>query len=236
MDRALIVNADDFGQSAGTSRCIIRCFEQGIVTSASLMVRWPAAQEAADEARTRGLDLGLHFDLGEWRLRAGEWIAVYGVAPLDDTEAVAAELQAQLAAFRAMTGTDPSHIDSHQHVHLKPGVRPVVESLAARLKIPVRHLDTRVRYCGDFYGQDENGSPLPDRISVESIIRIILELPAGMNELCCHPGEPDDLDTMYRDERLRESEVLRDPAVRQAIADAGIRLCSFSEIAGAACG
>ena len=41
--RHLIVNADDFGQSAGINRGIIEAHEHGIVTSTSLMVRWPAA-------------------------------------------------------------------------------------------------------------------------------------------------------------------------------------------------
>jgi hypothetical protein len=45
--RYLIVNADDFGQSPGVNRGIIQGFDQGIVTSASLMVRWPAAAPAA---------------------------------------------------------------------------------------------------------------------------------------------------------------------------------------------
>ena len=50
--RRLIVNADDFGQSAGINEGIIRCHERGIVTSASLMVRWPHAAAAAEYART----------------------------------------------------------------------------------------------------------------------------------------------------------------------------------------
>jgi len=45
--RYLIVNADDFGQSQGVNRGVIAAHEHGIVTSASLMVRWPAAIEAA---------------------------------------------------------------------------------------------------------------------------------------------------------------------------------------------
>ena len=49
--RFLIVNADDFGQSSGINRGIITAHEKGIVTSASLMVRWPAAVEAADAER-----------------------------------------------------------------------------------------------------------------------------------------------------------------------------------------
>ncbi|MGA2658858.1 MAG: ChbG/HpnK family deacetylase, partial [Verrucomicrobiota bacterium] len=49
--RGLIVNADDFGLDPGVNRGIIKSHEYGIVTSASLMVRWPAAAEAAAYAR-----------------------------------------------------------------------------------------------------------------------------------------------------------------------------------------
>ena len=56
----LIVNADDFGQSPGVNRGIIEAHEHGIVTSASLMVRWPAAASAAAYAREHArLGLGL---------------------------------------------------------------------------------------------------------------------------------------------------------------------------------
>ena len=45
--RYLIVNADDLGRSPGVNRGVIEAHAGGIVTSASLMVRWPAAAEAA---------------------------------------------------------------------------------------------------------------------------------------------------------------------------------------------
>ena len=74
--RYLIVNADDFGLSAGVNRGVIEAHERGIVTSASLMVRPPAAAEAAADARAYPeLSLGLHVDLGEWSYREGEWVA-----------------------------------------------------------------------------------------------------------------------------------------------------------------
>ena len=44
----LIVNADDFGLCAGVNQGIIEAHERGIVTSASLMVRYPAAEAAAE--------------------------------------------------------------------------------------------------------------------------------------------------------------------------------------------
>ena len=47
---------------------IVKAYDSGIVTSASLMVHMPAAAEAAALARERPLlSLGLHLDVGEWR-------------------------------------------------------------------------------------------------------------------------------------------------------------------------
>ena len=70
MKRFLIVNADDFGLSAGVNQGIIEAHERGVVTSASLMVRWPAAVAAAAYARSHPqLAVGLHVDLGEWAYR-----------------------------------------------------------------------------------------------------------------------------------------------------------------------
>src|SRR5262249_16709084 len=122
--RCLIVNADDFGQSPGVNRGVIAAHERGIVTSASLMVRWPAAAEAAAYARTHpDLGLGLHLDLGEWTYREGSWVARYLVAVPDDARAVSDEVGRQLAAFRSLVGRDPTHLDSHQHVHREDPVR-----------------------------------------------------------------------------------------------------------------
>ena len=87
--RYLIVNADDFGQSRGINRGIMEAHEQGIVSSTSPMVRWPAAPEAAAYARShRSLSLGLHLDFGEWRCRKGRWLQLYEVVPIEDPRGV----------------------------------------------------------------------------------------------------------------------------------------------------
>ena len=52
-DKLLIVNADDFGQSPGISEGIVEAVDRGIVTSASLMVRWPDAGEAVRRWRQK---------------------------------------------------------------------------------------------------------------------------------------------------------------------------------------
>jgi chitin disaccharide deacetylase len=227
----LIVNADDFGQSAGVNRGIVAAHRRGIVTSASLMVRWPAAAEAAAYVREHpSLSLGLHVDLGERVFRAGEWVPLYAVVPLQDMTAIAGEVSRQLDVFRRLMGRDPSHLDSHQHVHLREPVRTVIVEVARQLGIPLRHCCPSVCYRGSFYGQTAEGVPLPDVISVDGLIHILETLPAGCTELGCHPAAGCDLDTMYRHERLEELRVLCDPRVRAAITTMGIELRSFQNL------
>jgi len=230
-ERYLIVNADDFGQSAGVNEGVIETHQRGIVTSASLMVRWPAATEAAIYAREHhSLSLGLHFDFGEWACRNDTWVKVYEVVPEDDIQAVAEEASRQLATFRRLVGKDPTHIDSHQHAHHGKSVRSVFIEIARRLSVPLRGVSSKIHYRGNFYGQDARGRSLPDFISVEALTRVLKELPPGVTELGCHPGLRNDLNSMYRVERAEEVKNLCDSRVRTAIADMGITLCSFRDI------
>lgn len=228
MTRQLIVNADDFGQSAGVNRGVIEAHENGIVTSASLMVRWPDAADAARYARLRpDLSLGLHADFAEWRYRDGTWTALYEVVSLDDERAIAEEASQQLERFRALVGGDPTHLDSHQHVHRSEPARTVLLELAAALGVPLRHCVERIAYCGDFYGQTTDGRPLHEAISVDGLIRTVSQLSPGVTELACHPASDEDIDTMYGPERMLELQALCDARVRDAIAAAGIELRSF---------
>lgn len=233
LPRHLIVNADDFGQCSAINRGIIEAHELGIVTSASLMVRWPAAGEAAEYSRSPSrIDLGLHVDLGEWRFHDGGWQPRYEVVPLTDAVAVEAEVFAQLDKFYQLCGRTPTHLDSHQHVHCREPVRSIVKRVAADLQVPVRHFDRTVQYCGRFYGQDATGLPNHRAITVETLLEIIRELPAGYTELCCHPGHIEDFESTYRDERLVELRVLCARRVRREIVANRVQLCSFGRLAG----
>jgi predicted glycoside hydrolase/deacetylase ChbG (UPF0249 family) len=226
--KRLIVNADDFGHSGPVNAGIVEAHERGIVTSTSLMVRRPAAEEAARLARERArLDVGLHVDLGEWAYRneAG-WTALYEVAP----EAVEQEVRAQLDAFRALVGRDPTHVDSHQHVHRREPARSRVLAAARAIGVPVRHFEPRIRYCGDFYGQTDRGEPLPDRIVPAALVRVLELLPDGTSELCCHPARGAVPDSSYDAERERELAALCDPAVARAVRELQIVLSTFTEV------
>ena len=231
-DRYLIVNADDFGQSPGINRGIIQAHENGIVTSASMMVRWPAARVAAEYSRRRPeLSVGLHLDLGEWDFRNGGWHPRYEVVSVDDALAVGDELLRQIELFRSLVGSDPTHIDSHQHVHSREPARSVVNEIVKRVGVPLRH-DSAVRYCGSFYGQTSEGEPLPQAIQFDSLIRVFRGLGPGTTELGCHPGLGEDTHTMYSAERRREVEVLCDARLRSIVDGLGITLCNFRDFDG----
>jgi chitin disaccharide deacetylase len=230
-ERVLIVNADDFGRSVGINRGVIRCHEEGIVTSASLMVRWPEAEDAAAWARRTSLSVGLHLDLGDWEWRDGAWHTRYEVVDIEDLDAIAAEIERQLEDFERLIGRPPTHLDTHQHVHLK--YPPVLQALGPpgqRLGVPVRGLSPGIAYSGVFYGQDGKGAPAPDLITADALVKLIEALPPGVTELGCHPASEADRDWVYREERVKEVEALCDPRVRAAIDRCGVALRSFADL------
>lgn len=140
----LIVNADDLGSGPERDRGIFRCFEQGIVTSVSLLANGPHFTEAAREAARLGLPLGVHLNLSEGRSLSGVITGLTdeagefpGKANLRrilaagdfDRQGARRELAAQIDRVR-QTGLIPDHLDSHQHFILFPAVTELVLDLA----------------------------------------------------------------------------------------------------------
>jgi chitin disaccharide deacetylase len=215
----LIVNADDFGLNGEVNSGVIEAHGQGILTSASLMVRRDAAREAAGYARQAGrLSVGLHLDL--------EWTGGHRVP----AETVPAEVVAQLELFVELVGRPPTHVDSHHHFHTEDPLRTAALGLGSRLGVPVRHFDPRVRFEGTFYGRDGHGAPAPGLIGVAALGELIRRLPPGTTELCCHPARGVPEGTSYAAEREVELDTLCDPAVRRALSASNVRLLSFREL------
>jgi predicted glycoside hydrolase/deacetylase ChbG (UPF0249 family) len=232
--RAVIVNADDFGQSPGINRGIVDAYERGIVTSASFMVRFDAAAMAAAYARAHPrLSVGLHVDLGEWACRDGEWTTVYERVDRTEPGEVEAEIRSQLAIFRELLGRAPTHLDSHQHVHNEEPTRSILDGIAGELDVPVRHHSPGICSEGRFYGQSNTGDPLPGHISAAWLIDLLRNLPEGVTELICHPGHASEVATMYGAERATELLALCDPAVRRLLSEEGIELISFTDLVAA---
>ena len=227
-DRFLIVNADDLGLSATVNAGVFAAHRDGIVTSASLMVRQGAAAAAAEEARDHpDLGIGLHVDLGQWDYANGEWIQAYLHCDSDDRDAVEAEVRAQVERFRALLGRDPDHLDSHQHVHESEPAKGVVEALAAELGVPVRNRG--VRYEGGFYGQSGKGEPFPEGITPERLAELIEALPPGWTEIGCHPAAGPVPTSSYDGERQIELAALRDQGVKNLLNVRNVNLCSYAQ-------
>jgi predicted glycoside hydrolase/deacetylase ChbG (UPF0249 family) len=233
----LIVNADDFGLSAGVNAGVARAHEHGILTSASMMVRYPASAEAAAYARaTPSLGVGLHVDLCEWAQRNGEWEMVYEVVPTQDEEAVETEVRSQLLRFRELVGRDPTHMDSHQHVHGWSRMTETFVRIASEVGVPLRHHLGGVQYCGDLYGHDPKGNPIPEALTPAALIDIVRDLKPGITELACHPGLGADTGSVYDSEREQEVELLCDASVAEAIRREGVELRTFADIASVGSG
>jgi len=145
--KKLIINADDLGLTPGVNRGILRAFQDGIVTSASLLVTGSAFEEAVALARQNPeLDVGLHLTLVEERAVLGHealptLVDENGRLPRTNGEflrraflgrirwkEVEREMTAQIARFQK-TGLRLSHLDSHQHLHMFPPVFQIVRRL-----------------------------------------------------------------------------------------------------------
>ncbi|MGN6562001.1 MAG: carbohydrate deacetylase [Thermomicrobiales bacterium] len=139
----LVVNGDDFGYSDAINAAIVRCHQDGVLTSATLLVNQRASGAAfALARRLPALGVGLHLNLtagapvlppdqvpslvdrrGRFRyLDAQLGRLATGRLRLADVER---ELRAQFATFTAH-GLQPSHVDGHLHVQSWPGVLPIV--------------------------------------------------------------------------------------------------------------
>jgi predicted glycoside hydrolase/deacetylase ChbG (UPF0249 family) len=222
VEKYLIVNADDFGASAGVNRGILECHTRGVVTSTSLMVTGRAAGEAASMSRDHpALAVGLHWDV--WGEDEREF-------DLDDVAAVRDEFRRQLDAFHRLLGRAPTHVDSHRHAHREEHLMPVFRELVAPLGVPLRD-DGRVQFVGGFYAQWEWMVTNLEYVSVPFLQRLLREeVPAGWTELSCHPGYVSpDFASVYNGERETEVRTLTDPRVRQTLAELGIRLASYAD-------
>src|SRR5256885_3555489 len=152
-ERRLVVNADDFGFSAGVNRGILEAHAAGVVSSVSVLVNTPGWPDARDRLRAIGgtLGVGLHLNLTTGaplttapslttppptaRFHSLAALVARTLTGRLDPAHVAAECAAQLARLRE-AGVRVTHIDSHRHVHALPGVWASVVAAARAHGVP----------------------------------------------------------------------------------------------------
>jgi hopanoid biosynthesis associated protein HpnK len=154
----LIVNGDDFGQSRSVNLAIMRAHQEGILTSASLMVNEHYAQEAVDLAQQcPNLAVGLHLTLvrGRSTLKPSEILGVVDNRFQFESSTLLAglsyyfrhqnrmylrhEIDAQVRRFRVF-GLPMDHLNGHLNFHLHPTIFSLVKRHARTWNIPAIRL------------------------------------------------------------------------------------------------
>lgn len=252
MERVLIVNADDFGLSKGQNYGIIEACKNGLVTSTTALVNGAAISHAAQLSRcVPELGVGMHFvlTLGEplsampgltREGRLGKWIwqmAEEGSLPLEE---IAHELACQYRRFIALFGCEPTHIDSHHHVHMIAPIYPIVAAFARENGVALR-IDRQLAqrdglaqdaarssegFTSEFYG---------DAISEALFLQTLdasLQREETSLEVMCHPAFVDNtiMGSAYCYPRLTELEVLTSASLKYAVAERGYRLGTYRDV------
>lgn len=274
MGTRLIVNADDLGLHPALDAGILRAHREGIVTSTTLLATGPTAAEAVKRAKAQGLAVGVHLALStqlpcaapehevasvapEGRLR-GNWLefAKAWLTGRVRREELERELSAQVRRAREL-GAEVDHLDGHQHLHLLPGVRPVVEALARREGLPLRWPDalpqtswlrtpgpalkttlltvlarTAPRASG-VRRVSAGGVFEAGRLTESALLTLLDALPEGDFELGCHPGEgtphvPEDPVWTY--DWQAELDALTSPRVRTRLQERHITLTTYAAL------
>ncbi|MBN1121422.1 MAG: ChbG/HpnK family deacetylase [Anaerolineae bacterium] len=133
MLRRLIVNADDFGLTPGVSHGIIKAHREGIVTSTSVMINMPYAEQSLRlvQQEAPNLGIGLHLNLTAGKpvsppeeipdliTPTGEFldadVLIDRLASVELAQ-VKQELTAQIDRFEAIMGQPPDHLDNHHYI------------------------------------------------------------------------------------------------------------------------
>ncbi len=150
---SLIVTADDFGLNRSVNSAVKEAAQNGILTSASLMLTGDAVDDAvAIAGEITSFDVGLHLSLTEgtpvssphiipdlvekngrfYESPARQGILLQFKKGVD--EQVENEVSAQFNAF-ADTGISFGHIDSHHHLHIHPKLFDIVLKNASLHKL-----------------------------------------------------------------------------------------------------
>ena len=151
----VIVNGDDFGQSEEINCAILKSFNLGLISSATLMCNMPGFSEGCQIARQYNLfdNIGIHLNItkGEpltehikkhrkFYLNDEMYHSFKGHFLSDEEKRVIyRELQAQIDRCK-QEGIHPTHIDSHHGMHNYWDIGQVAIELALSNNIPAVRL------------------------------------------------------------------------------------------------
>lgn len=234
--KSLIINADDFGLHENINQGIYQAHHHGILTSTTLIPCGVATEQAAKLAsESPNLGVGIHLTLvggltpilpiknisslvtsmGLFRENHFSFIRDWSVGNIDKIE-IENEWRAQIEKTLHLN-IQITHIDSHQHLHVLPGLHDLVLRLATEYQIPAIRLPkepysffqttslnpirvlsrTGLSFCADQAKRKWRTLSSPDHffgmltggnMVLENWKKLIPLLPNGVSEVMTHPG------------------------------------------------
>ncbi len=274
----LIIHADDFGMADHIDRGIQHAYREGVVTSTSLVAGGETFSSAVQIAKANpDLDIGIHLTLvgstpvaepakiptlltGQGVFFASAWSFVvrYCTGKISQQE-IDLELAAQCEKVLS-TGLTITHIDSHQHLHMLPGIFELVTKLARKyninaIRIPCESQSPALifklyRYprlaqqivlnylcrkvTKNFICSDHfRGFLDGGQLVCKKLYDIIAGLPEhGVTEIMCHPGiaDPQSPYATWGYHWQQELETLIDPKIKNFLAEKNIALISYRDL------
>ena len=276
IDKRVIVNADDFGLTESVNDAVIACHQAGIVKSTSVLANGDGLCDALEKFGDHpGLGLGLHLTLvyGEpaaspenvsslifknGKLAAGypKFARRYFPGRIKISE-VEYEWESQ---YEKLAGYKIDHLDSHQHLHLLPGLFKLVVKLALKwgihyVRVPFENFKIGLPGTTALSGKVLNfytigkknllaennlkttgnfyGSSFSGAMTENVWSKLWAQIPAGLTEIMCHPGiENEQARQLYGWANKWEDEyrALTDPKTLVQARESGVVFTSFTEI------
>jgi len=232
----LIVNADDFGLSRGVNYAIADAHELGIVTSTTMLTNMPDAGHAFKiMSNYPHLRVGTHLTLscgkpigsgyqtltnenGYFKL-TNQYLEVdKNELNLDEVEQ---EWRLQIQEFYKR-GLEPSHIDSHHHIHTWEPLIPVIEKLSNEFTLPCRGGFKKTPKSLQLYSDIFDAGFYGDGVSEEYFNKLFAYYGDSNYsvEVMCHPAYIDgQLTTLssYLSKRVEEFTVLTNVTIPNKI-------------------
>ncbi len=237
----LIVNADDFGLCEGVNNGIIEAYQNGIVTSTTMLANAQGFDHAVKLLKENpGIAVGVHLALTignpvtkcESLSKDGSFYKLGEIADKIATfnpEELRAEFKAQIDKIVSQ-GIKITHIDGHHHIHAQEGVINIVKELADEYGVVIRNFNNEsiddpyyVAKCDcEFYA---------DKINKEYFVG--LKEKYDVVEIMCHPAKLDGVlekISSYNTYRVEELQVLTTSGLREELENAGITLTTYDKL------
>ena len=228
----LIINADDLGKGASENEAIFALVDEGLVTSVTIMANAPGFADAVPQIlRRRTCSVGVHMNVTEY----SSLTAAAAAGPLLQTgqrdprllvptpallKAVYQEWHAQITTV-LRAGIQPSHLDSHHHIHTLPQFYTVIRQLQEDFGLRRIRRPKNLYACRSWYVRGAlvwrwmcraGLNLISDAITTDVFTDLETFLgaherldPSSTVEIMVHPGHPDHPD----DERQLRSDYWR---------------------------